>query len=297
MRLHHMYYLIMFYHFSCFFDHIGVWFGVFLGPIFAIILFNIVVFVLVVRVLVKHSRRKIVEAEHSKRYKSTLRALISIVSIMLMFGLSWLFGAFTISGASIVFSWLFVIFNSLQGFFLFLFFCVVGKDARDEWKSFFTCGRSKRKKRRLETRGTIKSRTGQSGSTADTYLTSRRSDTIRKAVQSELDSSTCHPLELSAISPSESVAEKTLFSIAEETVIENGFAETGSHMKLVTKDEVDFQPPDSQVPPHVFVRLHGPYYPQVEEDDSFPDLSGDLTQTEIISSSSDESDREEMTKL
>ena len=70
MCLHCMYYFIMFYHFSCFFDHIGVWFGVFLGPIFAIILFNIVVFVLVVRVLLKHSKRKTVQASEKKKYKS-----------------------------------------------------------------------------------------------------------------------------------------------------------------------------------------------------------------------------------
>ena len=288
------YYFILFYRYSCFFDHIGVWFGVFLGPIFAILLFNIVVFVLVIRVLLKHSRRKIVGATDGKKYKGTLKTLISIVSIMVMFGLSWLFGAFTISGASIVFSWLFVIFNSLQGFFLFLFFCVVGKDARDEWKSFFTCGQSKRKKRKLETsRGTVRSKTGRSGSTADTYLTNRRSDTIRKAVQSEFDSSTSfanNALELSAVSPSASVAEKTLFSIAEETVLENGFPrteETDSHVRH----------PDSQVPPHIFARLQGPYYPPMEKEDSFPDLSADLTeltQTEFIS---DESDSEELTEL
>jgi len=227
MCLHCMYYFIMFYHFSCFFDHIGVWFGVFLGPIFAIILFNIVVLVLVVRVLLKHSKRKIVQASEKKKYTGTVKTLISIVSIMLMFGLSWLFGAFTISGASIVFSWLFVIFNSLQGFFLFLFFCVVGKDARDEWKSLFTCGQSKKKKRRSTImRGTMRSKTSGSGLTADTYLTSRRSDTIRNAVQSELDSSTSfsNPLELSVFSPSGSVAEKTLLSIAEETVRENELA-------------------------------------------------------------------------
>ena len=274
----------MFYHFSCFFDHIGVWFGVFLGPIFAIILFNIVVFVLVVRVLLKHSKRKIVQASEKKKYTGTIKTLISIVSIMLMFGLSWLFGAFTISGASIVFSWLFVISNSLQGFFLFLFFCVVGKDARDEWKSLFTCGQSKKKKRRSTImRGTMRNKTSRSGLTADSFLTSHRSGTVRKAVQSELDSSTCHPLELSVLSPSGSVAEKTLLSIAEETVRENELAanheETDLHVNVVTKEELKFPPepepepepetepepepkqlPNFQVPPYILVRLQGHYY-------------------------------------
>ena len=68
-------------------------------------------------------------------------------------------------------------------------------------------------------RGTMRSKTSGSGLTADTYLTSRRSDTIRKAVQSELDSSTCHPLELSAISPGERELIKPSFRMAEETEV------------------------------------------------------------------------------
>ena len=285
----------MFSHFSCFIDHTGVLFGVFLGPIFAVLLFNIVVFVLVVRVLIKHSRRKIVESKDAKKYKSTFKTLISIVSIMAMFGLSWLFGAFTISGASIVFSWLFVIFNSLQGFVLFLFFCVIGKDAREEWKSVFTCGRSKKKKR---LRGTMRSKTGQDKSTANTYLTSRKSDTIRRQVQAELGSTSfanSNAMELSA--------DKALTSIAEEGDIANGLVETdetGSKLNLMTEEYLGFQPepepeplPDLQVPPYIFARMQGPYHPPLEREDSFPDLSvelTELTQTELISDTEEEAD-------
>ena len=290
----------MFSHFSCFIDHTGMLFGVFLGPMFAVLLFNIVLFLLVLRVLIKHSRRKIVESKNAKKYKSTFKTLISIVSIMAMFGLSWLFGAFTISGASRVFSWLFVIFNSLQGFVLFLFFCVIGKDAREEWKSVFTCGRSK-KKRRL--RGNMRSKTGQEKSTANTYITSRKSDTLRRQVQAELGSTSFangNAMEVSA--------DKVLTSIAEEADIANGLVETdetGSKLNREYLEYLDFQPeaepkplPDLQVPPHILVRMQGPYHPSMEREDSFPDLSVELTkltQTELISDTEEES--KESTRL
>ena len=283
----------MFSHFSCFIDHTGVLFGVFLGPIFAVLLFNIILFLLVVRVLIKHSRRKIVESKNAKKYKGTLKALISIVSIMAMFGLSWVFGAFTISGASQVFSWLFVIFNSLQGFVLFLFFCVIGKDPREEWKSVFTCGRSRKKKR---LRGTVRSKTGQGKSTSNTYLTSRKSDTIKRQVQAELSSTSfanSNAMELSA--------DKALTSIAEEADVANGLVETDETDSKLNKgylEYLDCQPepeplPDLQIPPYILVRMQGPYHPSPETEDSFPDLSmqlTELTQTEFLSDVEEEAD-------
>ena len=273
-------------------------FGVFLGPIFAVLLVNMVLFVLVVRVLIKHSRRKIVKSKDAKKYKGTLKTLISIVSIMAMFGLSWLFGAFTISSASIVFSWLFVIFNSLQGFVLFLFFCVIGKDAREEWKSVLTCGRSRQKKR---LRRTIRTKSGQEKSTANTYLTSRKSDTIRRQAEAEFGSTSfanSNAMELSAA--------KALTSIAEETEKANGIVETdetgsklnNEYLKYLQSEpeaeETELKPlPELQVPPYILVRMQGPYHPPLEREDSFPDLSvelTDLTQTELISDTDDKFD-------
>ena len=270
-------------------------FGVFLGPIFVVLLVNVVLFVLVVRVLIKHSKRITVESKDAKKYKNTFKTLIRIFSIMLMFGLSWLFGAFTINYASILFSWLFVIFNSLQGFLLFLFFCVIGKDAREEWKSVFTCGRS-RQKRRL--RGTMRSKTGQEKSTANTYLTSRKSDTIRRQTEAELGSTS-----FANSNAMEVFADKALPSLAEETDIANGMVETdetGSKLNKEYLEYLDFQPeaelkplPELQVPPYILVRMQGPYHPPLEREDSFPDLSvelTELTQTEFISDTEEKSD-------
>ena len=305
----------MFSYFSCFIDHTGVLFGVFLCPIFVVLLFNNVVFVLVVRVLIKHNKRKIAGSKDAKKYKNTFKTLVRIVSIMAMFGLSWLFGAFTINHASVVFSWLFVIFNSLQGFVLFLFFCVIGKDAREEWKDLFTCGRYKKRKLRENTR----SKTGQERSTANTYSTRRKSDAIQRQIQAELanttyggfrnmmcfmGSETGHTANTNPTSRNSDNVQNQLFSsasianspaiepsadntvssiIAEEIVIANEL-ENGDEMGLclnsVTKEnqpEPEPTPlPDLQVPPYILARAQSPNHPPVEREDSFSDLSMEL---------------------
>ena len=123
---------------SCFIGEIGVFFGAFLGPIFAILLFNSVMFVIVTVVLVRHTRSSLGRMNKEKmNRKSTIRLLISLAGIMALFGLTWLFAALTVEEASLAFQFLFAIFNSLQGFFIFLFFCVISKDARELWKDAF----------------------------------------------------------------------------------------------------------------------------------------------------------------
>ena len=135
---------------SCFVSDPAVFFGAFLGPIFAILLFNIVVFVLVIGVIIKHARYTLDRAEEQMDMKTTIRLLIGIAKIMSLFGLTWLFGALTVTGfgdarASTAFQVLFVICNAFQGFFIFLFFCVFSKDGRESWLELLSCGRYKPK--------------------------------------------------------------------------------------------------------------------------------------------------------
>jgi len=116
------------------------------GPIFAILLFNVVIFVLVIRVIIKHNQRTLGRSKEGMNKKTAVRLLISFTGVMFLFGLTWLFGALTITGfgdsrASTAFQVLFVILNAFQGFFIFLFFCVFSKDARESWMEVFSCGR------------------------------------------------------------------------------------------------------------------------------------------------------------
>ena len=78
--------------------------------------------------------------DRANRQKA-VRIMISIMGLMALFGLTWVFAAFTVSDASTAFQFLFAIFNSLQGFFIFLFFCVFGKEGRELWLKVLCCGR------------------------------------------------------------------------------------------------------------------------------------------------------------
>ena len=131
--------------YSCFISDPIVFFVTFLAPIFLAIIFNIVIFILVARVLVVHAKKKKMSTT------STIKTMISIVGIMVMFGLTWLFGALTVREASTAFQYLFVIFNGFQGFFFFVFICLLGKDGREFWIDVITCCRIKRKHARSST--------------------------------------------------------------------------------------------------------------------------------------------------
>ena len=66
--------------------------------------------------------------------------MIRIGGVMSLFGLTWLFAILTaVSTPALreIFQILFTVFNSLQGAFIFLFFCVMNEEARKLWKEFF----------------------------------------------------------------------------------------------------------------------------------------------------------------
>ena len=89
---------------------------------------------MVIRVITTHSKSKDASARHTAK-----QLLISVFGITFLFGMSWVFGAFTISDASPVFKYLFAIFTTSQGFFIF--FCIIGKEGRELWINLLCCGR------------------------------------------------------------------------------------------------------------------------------------------------------------
>lgn len=129
--------------FSCFISDDRVRYGIFLAPLFAVLIFNLIIFIIVTKVLITHKRKQMerTKEDNKKVVIGTVKTMISIVSIMVIFGLSWIFGALSISEAAVVFQWFFVILSTTQGFVIFIFFCVVAKDARKEWKKLLRCYR------------------------------------------------------------------------------------------------------------------------------------------------------------
>lgn len=130
----------MAFFYSCFIGEPGVFFGAFLGPIFAILLFNSTIFVIVTIVLIKHNQKRYNNSDKAKP-QTIVRLIISIMVVMVLFGLMWIFGAFTIREASTAFQFVFAILNSLQGFFIFLFFCAFRKESRELWLQVLCCRR------------------------------------------------------------------------------------------------------------------------------------------------------------
>ncbi|XP_039623592.1 adhesion G-protein coupled receptor G2-like [Polypterus senegalus] len=67
--------------------------------------------------------------------------LKSIVSLTFLLGLTWSFACFAWGPAKVPFLYLFSIFNSLQGFFIFLFHCLMKENVRKQWRIHLCCGR------------------------------------------------------------------------------------------------------------------------------------------------------------
>lgn len=141
-------FILNFYYNSCFHKHSGVFFGAFLVPIFVVMLFNVFVFIWVTIVLIRHTKGQFKRSKESINKKNIVRRVLSVCGIMFLFGLTWLFAALTINidgneVLRITFQTFFVVTASFQGFFIFLFFCVLKKEARDSWREVLLCGKHK----------------------------------------------------------------------------------------------------------------------------------------------------------
>ena len=94
-------------------------------------------FILGVRVLIKSTRQKAIQGNNRKNVRNTIKLVAGICGLMTLFGLSWIFGVLTINTASKAFQYLFVILNAFQGFYFFVFICLLGKDGRNFWIELF----------------------------------------------------------------------------------------------------------------------------------------------------------------
>ena len=111
-----------------------------------------------------------------------------------MYGLSWIFGALVVSSdqsGSFALQLVFALLNTFQGFLIFLFFCVLGKDTREAWKEFLC-------RRKLKTKFYSKSRSKafkqqyydpygtnpRNNPTSSTLLRITQTDTLKRALPS-----------------------------------------------------------------------------------------------------------------
>ena len=97
-----------------------------------------VIFVVVIVVLVKHLIKRLKEQVNNS---GTIKGMANITGIFCLLGLTWIFGALTVMKADQAFQIIFTVTNSLQGFLIFIFFCVLNGDVRSTWLKTLPCKR------------------------------------------------------------------------------------------------------------------------------------------------------------
>ncbi|XP_062323777.1 adhesion G-protein coupled receptor G6 isoform X3 [Osmerus eperlanus] len=73
--------------------------------------------------------------------EEVLRNLRSVVSLTFLLGMTWGFAFFAWGPVNLAFMYLFTIFNSLQGLFIFVFHCALKENVQKQWRRYLCCGR------------------------------------------------------------------------------------------------------------------------------------------------------------
>ncbi|XP_038556127.1 adhesion G-protein coupled receptor G2 isoform X2 [Micropterus salmoides] len=101
-----------------------------------VMLCNISVFIMVLIQI-----RQMKANKSSTNNRSSLHDLRAVASLTVLLGLTWGMGFFSFGPGKVVLMYLFSIFNTLQGFFVFLFHCLMKENVRKQWRIHLCCGR------------------------------------------------------------------------------------------------------------------------------------------------------------
>lgn len=110
--------------------------------IFLVFLTNTAMFITVLLQIHSVKSRTQMRSRFWKRF--FLQDLKSAFSLMFLLGLTWSFAFFAWGAVRIFFLYLFSIFNTLQGFFIFVFHCLMKEDVMKLCRIHFCCGRFQR---------------------------------------------------------------------------------------------------------------------------------------------------------
>ncbi|XP_071997082.1 adhesion G-protein coupled receptor G6 isoform X2 [Engystomops pustulosus] len=73
--------------------------------------------------------------------EEVLRNMRSVISLTFLLGMTWGFAFFAWGKATLAFLYLFTIFNSLQGLFIFVFHCALKENVQKQWRRHLCCGK------------------------------------------------------------------------------------------------------------------------------------------------------------
>ncbi|KAK5898180.1 hypothetical protein CgunFtcFv8_015621 [Champsocephalus gunnari] len=138
-------------------------------------------------VMVQLSRIKKQNPQNQPPNRGVMTDLRSIAGLIVLLGLTWGFALFAWGPLYLPFVYLFTIFNSLQGFLVFIFHCAVKENVRRQWRTYLCCGKLRLAENSDWSRTATQNRMNLSVATATTsapHLTSRSSSVISDSTNS-----------------------------------------------------------------------------------------------------------------
>jgi hypothetical protein len=111
-------------------------------PVGLIVIANLIIFIFVIFNILKSGWSQPGESRKSEQSMTLSQLRVSIFLFFLL-GLTWIFGLLASSQATIIFSYLFCLTATIQGFVLFLYFIVMDPITRKLWRESFRSWKSK----------------------------------------------------------------------------------------------------------------------------------------------------------
>ncbi|ESO89386.1 hypothetical protein LOTGIDRAFT_106517, partial [Lottia gigantea] len=109
----------------------------FIGPALAVILVSVLLSSLdVVMHNVYITKLNYTPEEDFDRSIQTDGRNLALSVLLPITGLTWIFGVFSVNGYTVIFQYLFALFNSLQGLFIFIFHCFLNRQVNYIFTSF-----------------------------------------------------------------------------------------------------------------------------------------------------------------
>ena len=110
-----------------------------LSPVILVLLLNYIVLIIIIKKIHNKTKKRHQDKNHFKRLVIDARNAFVVNSLL---GITWVFALFAVSGVTMLFQWLFCIVNSLQGFFIFIFYIVRDQEVWNNWKKLCKTGKA-----------------------------------------------------------------------------------------------------------------------------------------------------------
>uniref|UniRef100_A0A3Q1IHQ9 Adhesion G-protein coupled receptor G6 n=1 Tax=Anabas testudineus TaxID=64144 RepID=A0A3Q1IHQ9_ANATE len=120
----------------CWIDNAAVFYTTCVGYFCLVFLLNVAMFIVVMMQICGRNGKR----SNRTLREEVLRNLRSAISLTFLLGMTWGFALFAWGPVNLAFTYLFTIFNSLQGLFIFIFHCALKENVQKQWRRYLCCG-------------------------------------------------------------------------------------------------------------------------------------------------------------